>query len=242
MEDDIDWDIRLKPLLKDYAISLAALSSSPSATALSFASLPPYSLPTITPYGDDWDLLWLGHCGMMLSPEHVVIHTPDPSVPEPAYLAAWENSWTPLAQFPPHTRVVMSQVLEPVCSLAYAVSQRGAQSLLYHLGLRQFDLPFDVSLRAWCQGRDGNEVHRCPGVLPQFFEHHRRAGSTKHDSDINDNEGFREKAETKNIRWSVQLNMERLVKGETEIVDQWPDKEGVGTGAGGGTEGTGETG
>lgn len=79
-------------------------------------------------------------------------------------------------------------------------------------------------------------------MLPQFFEHHRRAGSTKHDSDINDNEGFREKAETKNIRWSVQLNMERLVKGETEIVDQWPDKEGVGTGAGGGTEGTGETG
>lgn len=168
---------------------------------------------------------------MMLSPSRTVIHPADPSVPEPAYLASWQNGGTPLAAFPPHTRVATAQVLEPVCSLGYAVSQRGARSLLYHLGLRAFDLPFDVSLRAWCQGRDGNDEHRCPGTLPPFFDHHRRRGSTKHDSDINDNEGWREKAETKNIRWSVMMNLERLVRGETEMEDQWPDRDGkAGTG------------
>jgi len=242
MEDDIDWDIRLKPLLKDYALSLAALADSPTTPPLTFSALPPLTAPpTLTPYGDDWDLLWLGHCGMMLPSERTVIHHADASVPEPAYLAAWEPAGFPLAPLPPHTRVAAAQVLEPVCSLAYAVSRRAARSLLYHLGLREFDLPFDVSLRAWCQGRDGNVVHRCPGTLPPFFDHHRRRGSAARDSDINDREGWREKAETRNIRWSVMMNLARLVGGETEFLDQWPDREGVDGGGDGGAAGTAGT-
>lgn len=49
MEDDMDWDVRLKPQLERIAQGARALLSS--------ASNPN------SPYGDDWDLMWLGHCG-----------------------------------------------------------------------------------------------------------------------------------------------------------------------------------
>ena len=79
-------------------------------------------------------------------------------------------------------------------------------------------------LRAWCQGSDGNGQHICPGVLPQLFDHYRRQGSKDADSDISDpQEGYREKAETLNIRWSVRLNMEKIVKGDVNYDDQYPD-------------------
>lgn len=61
-------------------------------------------------------------------------------------------------------------------------------------------------------------------MLPQLFDHHRRKGPKSRDSDIEDHGAeYREKAETLNIRWSVRMNMGRLLKGETEYEDQWPD-------------------
>lgn len=79
-------------------------------------------------------------------------------------------------------------------------------------------------LRAWCQGSDGNQQHICPGVLPQLFDHHRRAGSKSRDSDISEpNTEVREKAETLNIRWSVRMNLEKMVRGDMDYEDQYPD-------------------
>lgn len=49
MEDDMDWDVRLKPQLERVAQGARALLAS--------AARPN------SPYGDDWDLMWLGHCG-----------------------------------------------------------------------------------------------------------------------------------------------------------------------------------
>lgn len=37
---------------------------------------------------------------------------------------------------------------------------------------------------------------------------------------------YRDEPETLNIRWSVRMNMERILKGETEWEDQWPDTVG----------------
>ena len=227
MEDDVDWDIRLKPLLKDFAVSCNALAHSSNIATLDFDNLPSTQPPSVSPYGDDWDLLWLGHCGLQLSPRGIAIHQNDSSVPEAQYLRSYDDhEHSPLELYPPHTRVVMRQVNEPVCSLVYAVSQRGARALLYSLSLQKFDSPYDVMLRAWCQGSDGNEVHVCPGVLPQLFDHYRRAGSKTADTDISEpSEEVREKEETLNIRWSVRLNMEKMLKGETNYDDQYPDTQ-----------------
>ena len=225
VEDDVDWDVRLKTLLKDFALSHNALEQNPNTNDINFESLPPITRPKFSPYGDSWDLLWLGHCGMHLPPTGLVIHRNDPSVPEAQYLHSWDmNERTPLAGYLHHTRVVLRQSQTPVCSLAYAVSQSGARKILYSLGLRKFDSPYDVMLRAWCQGSDGNERHVCPGVLPQIFDHYRRQGPKSADSDISKpSEDYRDKEETLNIRWSVRLNMDKILRGDTNYDDQYPD-------------------
>ena len=225
IEDDVDWDVRLKSLLRDFAVSNNALEQNPG--TFEFPDLPSSLQPKHTPYGDRWDLLWLGHCGLNVPGDNIVIHQNDPTVPEKQYLHSWDMTEpTPLGIFPHHTRVVAAQVQEPVCSLGYAITQKGARSILYNLGLRNLDSPFDVSLRYWCQGTGGNELHNCPGIIPQLFDHFRRKGPKSRDSDISEKGGeIRKKPETLNIRWSVRLNMKKLLRGDTNYDEQYPDTQ-----------------
>ena len=227
MEDDVDWDVRLKPLLQDFAISSNSLLQSPPGANLNYDKLPSTSVPRSSPYGDGWDVLWLGHCGMEL-PEAggVVVHEHDVTVPEQRYLQSWDvNEVTPLQAYPSHTRVVMRQ-RAGVCSLAYAVSQSGARQILYSLGLRRLDKAFDLMLRDWCEGTNGYESHVCLGVLPQLFDHYRRAGPPNIDSDISPpNQAYRDQPFTLNIRWSVRMNMNKILRGDTTYDDQYPDAQ-----------------
>lgn len=86
MEDDADWDVRIRDQLNDLAKASYALTqplagtegneyadvtypkplegSPPSVPDFEFDSLPATVEPLISPYGDEWDVLWLGHCGM----------------------------------------------------------------------------------------------------------------------------------------------------------------------------------
>ena len=226
VEDDVDWDVRIQSLFEAFAKASTALLEDPSAT-IDFRNVPVRTANQSSPFGAEWDLLWLGHCGMSLpngGQNHGrVIQYDDPSVPEPHYLKSYlEHAPTPLTIYPSHTRVVTFET-GAVCSLAYAVSQSGARKLLHNLGLRALNAPFDVMLRSFCDGTDGNEINTCLSVIPQLFDHHRRAGSKKGDSDINDEDGFRDTAWTNNIRWSVRMNMKKLLRGETDFDDQYPD-------------------
>ena len=152
-----------------------------------------------------------------------VVQYDDPSVPEPQYLKSYlENAPTPLTSYPSRTRVVTFET-GAVCSLAYAISQTGVRKLLYSLGLHALNAPFDVMLRNFYDGTNGNESNTCLSVIPQLFDHHRRAGSKKGDSDINDENGFRKKSWTNSIRWSVRINMKKILRGETDYDDQYPD-------------------
>ncbi len=157
----------------------------------------------------------------------LAVHHNDQSVLQPQYLHSWDmNERNPLESYPHHTRVVMRQSTIPVCSLAYAISQRDAQKLLYALGLKKLDAPFNVILRAWCQGSEGfaDVSQVCPGVIPQLFDHYRRQGPKSADSDISKPKSdVREHPVTLNIRWSVRMNMERIVRGDTNYEDQYSD-------------------
>ena len=100
---------------------------------MSFEGLPRIVPPTGSPYGDNWDLLWLGHCGMQFPgpeqnaiPKGRVILPDDATVPEKRYLYSLANPFTLVDTYPEHTRAV-HHVQEGVCSLAYAVSQQGAR-------------------------------------------------------------------------------------------------------------------
>ena len=45
VEDDVDWDVRLKSLLKDFALSHIALAQNPSAAEINFKHLPYITTP-----------------------------------------------------------------------------------------------------------------------------------------------------------------------------------------------------
>lgn len=61
-------------------------------------------------------------------------------------------------------------------------------------------------------------------MLPQLFDHYRPAGSNIADSEINpEDDKMRDHDYTLNMRWSVRLNMNKLLRGDTDYGDQYPD-------------------
>ncbi|KAL3418812.1 Procollagen galactosyltransferase 1 [Phlyctema vagabunda] len=206
MEDDVDWDIRLKSQLSNFASGVRAISNIP------------ISEKQHSPYGDDWDILWPGHCGEVL-PEHddrrYVIND-DETVP-PKEHQPWLKA---LADYPEQTRIV-HKTGAPICTFAYAVSLRGAQKILWALGMSGSNLAYDNALAYFC--RDGYLDIKCVSVQPMLFFHHRPAGAINKDSDIqNGDEGaVRERGFTENIVWSTRLNIEKLLTGSKDYVMQW---------------------
>lgn len=64
-ESDVDWDPRIRDQLSLFAVASANTSNtSPDSRALlSYIPFDNQSDEHISPYGDDWDLLWIGHNG-----------------------------------------------------------------------------------------------------------------------------------------------------------------------------------
>ncbi|KAL8731790.1 MAG: hypothetical protein Q9166_003237 [cf. Caloplaca sp. 2 TL-2023] len=58
IEDDAEWDVALRNQLQVFANRSRSLSNVGRNESLWIAS----DTPTHNPYGDDWDLLWLGNC------------------------------------------------------------------------------------------------------------------------------------------------------------------------------------
>ncbi|KAI0403903.1 hypothetical protein F4802DRAFT_616205 [Xylaria palmicola] len=101
-----------------------------------------------SPYGEGWDVLWLGHCGADLPAAIATTTTPssssspilssleiavldDVTVPAPKHLKPHPFALCDklAGAYPAHTRVVHA-ARGNACSLAYAVSSAGARALL----------------------------------------------------------------------------------------------------------------
>ncbi|KAF4638077.1 hypothetical protein G7Y89_g39 [Cudoniella acicularis] len=202
-----------------------------------YDDLPDTIEPLDSAYGDDWDLLWVGHCGMRFPgagspgdpakiPKGRVIRSNDVTVPENHYLQT-SAAFDIKAEYPDHTRG-FHHVSDGICSLGYAISQKGARSLLYYLGMLPFTHGFDVMLQQYCVDLAGKGYHKCLSTTPSLFEHHRPAGNMSYESDISGHgDKVREKASTDNIRWSVRLNVKQLLDGGENMIDQFPDTEPV---------------
>ncbi|EFQ30990.1 uncharacterized protein GLRG_06134 [Colletotrichum graminicola M1.001] len=242
LEDDVDWDIRIRSQLHDFALSTQALTQPLRSTLLSggdptlgtaleipFENLPATAAPKFSPYGDNWDLLWIGHCGMHFPfldqegvPKARVIHHNDVTVAPKKNLRGLNLPFTLKENYPEHTRAV-HHVREGVCTLGYAVSQQGARKLLQEVALKDVDDPVDLLLRYFCEGVKGRKPHKCLTSQPAFFHHHRAAGPMSSHSDIRNYKGFRETGMTYMVRWSVRLNADALLEGRTDFIDQYPD-------------------
>lgn len=257
LEDDIDWDIRIKDQMRHFAAASRTLIQPLKGHSDRFLdpSIPKpkedegaaefnvlddrVTTPSTSPYGDldRWDLLWPGHCGSRFPraedgniPLARVVIPNDITVPKRHHLNMEFGDEELINSYPEHTRIV-SRARANSCSLAYAVSQRGARRMLYELSLNRPDSPGDVTLRLACDGEGDLDPAVCLTVQPQLFQHHRPRGSRAAFSDVDDyGDDFNEVAGSANIRWSTMLNFDRLVKGETNFIDQFPDTDSA-TGA-----------
>ena len=246
IEDDADWDVRLKDQLYNFALATQAISQPllPSSSGellhsrdesagkdseIPFANLPQTVPPQHSPYGDNWDHLWLGHCGIALakgegnSPKNFIVRTNDPTVPAKKFLTN-NLVGNDLGKYPDHTRLVHHGSMG-LCTQSYAITQAGARELLMSVGVNKMNT-IDFGLREWCDGTSGRDSHRCLTTQPAIFQPHRKAGSQTGDSDIDTaahGDGIRTKAMTEVVRWSTILNWKVLLRGGTNFDDQYPD-------------------
>jgi hypothetical protein len=230
MEDDADWDVSLKTQLQSFAIAVRALQSTNPVS-----NTHPNS-HSHSPYGSDWDILWLGHCGIECNPSEPSYLTPnDPTIPPPHhFLPYWRDE-------PPQHRANTSRltctITDGVCSLLYAVSLRGAQRVLSALSVNPSHLAadidtgaqFDVSLGRLC----GSGYLKCFAPYPALTGGYRPAEAKGKGSDINGEEGEVgrpfggdvEGAFSHGVLYSTLLNVERLLRGETTVKATWEDVE-----------------
>ncbi|KAK3661688.1 hypothetical protein LTR56_000177 [Elasticomyces elasticus] len=255
LEDDADWDIRIKSQMRDFAKATRLLVQPLRGTSDSFMD-PTYPQPnpdaqpssfdikgddptlepSTSPYGDldRWGMLWIGHCGCRFPiasdgnvPLGRAVIADDETVPEQQHVDMQFGDRQLQSQYPAHTRVV-SRSRVNTCTLGYGISQTGARQLLYEMGVHKLSGTTDMMFRAICDGVQGRRLMTCLSVQPQLFQHHRPVGTRAYESDISDpgeRPGHNDQAFTRNIRWSTRLNLEKLVAGETDYIDLFKDGE-----------------
>lgn len=129
-------------------------------------------------------------------------------------------------QFPKLTLDAALDAKEPVCTLAYAVTQKAARQILYEIGLQDVNMGYDLLLQRFCDSADSRRAQsrRCLTMQPSLFQHHRPAGPKNSESDITDHGGgWRDQPHTNVLRWSVRMNAEELINEGVDFEDQWPD-------------------
>lgn len=255
LEDDVDWDIRIKSQMRDFAkasrLLIQPLKGSTDRFLDSTFPRPGEGAhnaenfdvkqkngaveePMSSPYGDinRWDMLWIGHCGVRFPwasdgnvPIGRAVISNDETVPEPQHIEMQFGDTELQDQYPAHTRVV-SRARVGTCIIGYAVSQPGARRLLYELGVNKMDASTDIMMRNICDGQGDRETATCFTVQPQLFQHHRPIAEKGSFSDITDHgHAYNKKAYTRNVRWSTHLNFQNLLGGRTDYIDLFKDGE-----------------
>lgn len=222
MEDDADWDVSLKTQLTQFALGSRHLLYTKT------------SSEPLSPYGDGWDMLWLGHCAQNA-----------PSTPFARFFIANDTTTPPAGRrwslwnpeetltydlLHNHTTRVVYQPVGGCCSYAYALSHTGAQKMLYHLSYSHFDDPFDIGQANLCErGRKGEIEFVCVSVYPALIH---TAFGVENDMSYT-TEPRKDREEKKgtwtapNLVFGVRANMRNMIEGK-ELVGQWQGEEEIG--------------
>ncbi|KAL9582186.1 MAG: hypothetical protein Q9212_003440 [Teloschistes hypoglaucus] len=178
IEDDADWDIALRDQLQTFANRTRTLSNAGRNESAWVKS----ETPTHSPYGDDWDLLWLGNCAV-------------PTAPDDAQAFSGEGSGDSA-----QTHYVFLVRGGMSCLYGYAVNHRSVRTLMGWL--LDVDEPTDFAASKYC------EHFRCIAVWPELIGSHKPAGPHSKDSSISDtDDGWRDQGESRNIVHSAVLDM-----------------------------------
>ena len=214
MEDDADWDVDFRSQLELVALGSQTLLDTPKTE------------DPASPYGDGWDLIWLGHCASQPvdGDYRRVLMKNDPTVTPPNHRVNYGGvpDMTPYGN---STRLMYFSK-GSTCTYAYALSYHGAQKVLKWLSMDIYNKPVDFGLHDMCQ--DEKRGFKCIGMFPQLIGDHKPAGGASKDSDIgangDDKSKVRDKGFSYNVVYSTRLNVDALIDGKKENAkSQWPE-------------------
>jgi hypothetical protein len=189
LEDDVDWDINIREMMGDVSNAVHSLSHPTRSGEYLDPTYPvpaddddsrpvnltlhePVTRSKFSPYGDNWDLLWLGHCSSQLTHEKTRTFNKGRVV--------WNDPWVPekkdilyqgdgrLKELPDHTRVI-HRSSNNVCLFGYAVTQSMARRLLWHLGVKKITTALDFEFAQFCEGWWTKKMPRCYAAEPPYF-------------------------------------------------------------------------
>ncbi|KAK8133599.1 hypothetical protein PG984_005611 [Apiospora sp. TS-2023a] len=170
VEDDLDWDVSLKTRQMGLVVDHIR----------NFTGVKPDDLSTTSPYGDNWDVLWLGHCGAEMrptpGPDHATGQPPTgwASMAQPYFDPLRLNGtgarphwgldtlrWKGQGYQHPPAGIRLVQDGGAVCSWAYGVSRRSAEKVLSRMSVGD-NQAFDIGLK------ELNCVTVVPGVMSSY--------------------------------------------------------------------------
>ena len=122
----------------------------------------PRVFPADKPYGDNWDMLWIGHCGMNSIGNSRIYSFNDSTVPPQNREYTFTEEVSP-HQHPNGTRIVFELGLS-VCAWGYAVTRQGAIKMIKFM--EEAERPVDVKMWQFCGSQD---TLTCIGVYPQVI-------------------------------------------------------------------------
>ncbi|KAI1756702.1 hypothetical protein F4782DRAFT_549203 [Xylaria castorea] len=157
LEDDVDWDISIKQQLALVAPAIRKITKSTVYSA-------------DQPYGDAWDLLWVGHCGDFIPRNAIFLR--DESLPVDLNVKYRESDgrFTILTTEPQQRIVHMTTT--PMCTYAYALTADAARRLYLYSKNWAFKRVITKDLEHWCQAG----FLKCVSINPELFHHHKKAG------------------------------------------------------------------
>ena len=218
-EDDADWDVALKHQLVQFARGSRFITNTTEKET-------PHS-----PYGDDWDILWIGHCGTWVLPadnRRFFVIPNDPTVEPPEFLKSnvdqpnmthWESGPDGVN----HTRIVFRSE-GAVCTAAYAISQRGARKALYHMSMEPYNSAVDWGLINLCKNKEYDFT--CISPWPQLVGVSRPTANTAKWSDIgygSDSDRTVEQGTSLHLVYPTRQNIGNMLKGKKVFDSLYPD-------------------
>lgn len=210
MEDDADWDVNFRSQLEYIALGSQTLLDSPK------------DKTPESPYGDGWDLIWLGHCASQPDDgdNRRFVMKNDPNVTPVRHRTNY-GGIPDMSPYDNSTRIMYFSK-GSTCTYAYALSLHGARKMIKWLSMDIYQGPIDFGLHDMCANKERG--FKCIGVFPQIIADHKPAGSGNKDTDIGTgNDNIREKGFSYNIVHSTRLNVDALIDGHKDkVVSQWP--------------------
>ncbi|KAH0344143.1 glycosyltransferase family 34 protein, partial [Aureobasidium melanogenum] len=224
-EDDADWDVGLRAQMTELAKGARWLSGKETED----------NYPR-SPYGDEWDLLWVGHCSTRPrnGDNRRWVIPKDPTVTPPDHRREFQKPpmerWETGPYADNQTRIVFVPEWGS-CTAAYALSLRGAQKMLYRQSLLPFNNPIDDGMGHMCGGGVAEGIpFRCIAPFPSIVGVSRPAGGVNRASDINEDRpedaNVDVHSHSDGLVFPVRQNIERLLRQEEEFASEFPDVTG----------------